>query len=905
MNKVKSFKKFIMLKEDNKGSVFITVLVAFLFVSVLVAIILSTVSVNFQMRAMDRQTKDEFYYAEKTLNDLYTGIGQDCSKIMGEEYNKVLSAYRKADAGTVTYKDEEKAYKAFTEAFVKRFISDIKTSQIQKFSGYVVKDTHKKGDNSDKTSRAIIKNPGTIKFYSDYERNTEITSPETEAEKVQIIVIKDVKIQSNPTAEENIGYISEINTDIVIEVPKVSFFTMNNRLFDYAILANDGIEFGENSIGKIKGNVYGGTISYSNIKDEVNTYEYGGIYLKNGAEVSIDDAAYVVSGGDIYLDGGTLNINQSNTMLNNQIWFENMDINGNSTVKINGDLFAADDLQVNDGSEGSNVIIKGSYYGYNDGNQKMTPEGGGTTHTLYTKKSIITSKNTYEKSDSDGKNSASRSSSIIMNSKDAVIDMQNLKTLMLLGNAYINHESKNNIIPGAWIDSGKSVPLSIEAGKISDASMPDSVALKASQNIMLMPTQFLTSTNPKTCEDGSDDPFKDDKDALVSKMTAENWFGKDYIDLSKPYTVIKMKSKTASNVTHTYAYCYLNFKDDEAKAAYVKKIQEGGETGCEPTAKTIKKELLEMAKTYDGQILLGGSRVYATAAVLGYDGSDINIIDSTAEKNTFAQYSANLYKRYRMLDTYLDPMTDVSLSAVDNKSIHIDDFQKEDNEMPTGRFFWLWGLRKGATSAAGSYASKEISASSKADEFEAYGSNFIFLQSSGPSGTVDLCSALGGTETHKAFVIVDGNAVVNSNLSINGFLVVKGKLTVADNKTLKVTYDSTLFNKRIEKEQLAVSKNEGYHDEKDPSSNDEMKNLLIYYMMNGSRNLYTSGSTYKMPKRVSNINNNDMKANQDNDGATSYREYKFKNGQTDAVVDDINTDYTSFVYFENWKKGQR
>ena len=90
MRRTNSFEKLNKISKDNKGSVMITVLVAFLFVAVLASIILATVTVNFKMRSIDRRTKDEFYYAEKALNDLYNGIGQECSEIMGETYNDVF-----------------------------------------------------------------------------------------------------------------------------------------------------------------------------------------------------------------------------------------------------------------------------------------------------------------------------------------------------------------------------------------------------------------------------------------------------------------------------------------------------------------------------------------------------------------------------------------------------------------------------------------------------------------------------------------------------------------------------------------------------------------------------------------------------------------------------------------------
>ena len=908
MRRTNSFEKLNKISKDNKGSVMITVLVAFLFVAVLASIILATVTVNFKMRSIDRRTKDEFYYAEKALNDLYNGIGQECSEIMGETYNDVLSKYKKSDDST--YMDEEEAYKSFKKAFVTAFYKDIAQNQADKFSAYVVKDTSKKGS-SDKASRAIVKNYGTIKYYNNSSRSESYTiSSESDVsiEKVGLIVIEGVKVQSNPDAKENVGYISEINTDIVVEVPRVSFFTTNNRAYDYAILANDGIELESNAIVKANGNVYGGTLPFTEIADNVSSYkkaaDYGGITLNDNSKFEINDAAYVVSGGDITLNGGELSINQKNTMLNNQIWFENIEVNSPSEIKVNGDLFAADDLQINSGADGSTVIIKGSYYGYNDGKQQMTGVGG--TNKL-TKKAIITSLNDYEKS-ADGDNISSRSSAIVINAKEAKVDMSELKTLLLCGNAFINHMSKDKIEPGSDIQNNRKaetppktdyLKLIINAGKISDASVPESVALKMTQDIILMPTEFLKDanpriSNPRICESRDSDPFVSDE---IPKRIPSDWFGLSYIDPIKPYTYVKLD---ADNSAMIYAYCYLNFKDDESKTAYVKAVIDGADTGAQPTAYDIKTEMLDRMEAYKDKLTIkvgnASTRLYANGAVLNYEGNNLTVTDpsSYTDSNAFTSYSANLYKRYRMLDTYLDSMADVPLSATDNKNIDKQDLEDDADKLPAGRFFWLWGLENAAGGAGTIKAADDTKAQ---EELKEFGSNFVYIKS---SSEVDLASELTGTNPHKAFVIVDGDAKVSSDLTIQGFLVCTGKLTIKDGKKLNVTYDSTLLNKRIEKELKKLIDNGGFHDDETaPGSNTQMKNLLIYYLLNEGRSFYGGGGTYKLPAKVDELTNAKMKDHPD------YREYKFIEGTTSNSSLDLNTDYINFVYFENWKKGQR
>ena len=66
---------------NNEGSTLITVIVAIAFVTILVTIILGTTVVNVRMKGIDRRTHDDFYYAEKSLNDIYTGLGQEFVQI--------------------------------------------------------------------------------------------------------------------------------------------------------------------------------------------------------------------------------------------------------------------------------------------------------------------------------------------------------------------------------------------------------------------------------------------------------------------------------------------------------------------------------------------------------------------------------------------------------------------------------------------------------------------------------------------------------------------------------------------------------------------------------------------------------------------------------------------------------
>ena len=95
----------------NSGSTLITVIVAIGFVTILTSIILGTSVMNVQMKSMDRRSKDDFYYAEKALNDIYTGLGQETASIAGQHYEQAFKNVGMEISG-VDYSFSEEAEKA-------------------------------------------------------------------------------------------------------------------------------------------------------------------------------------------------------------------------------------------------------------------------------------------------------------------------------------------------------------------------------------------------------------------------------------------------------------------------------------------------------------------------------------------------------------------------------------------------------------------------------------------------------------------------------------------------------------------------------------------------------------------------------------------------------------------------
>ncbi len=142
-------------------------------------------------------------------------------------------------------------------------------------------------------------------------------------------------------------------------------------------------------------------------------------------------------------------------------------------------------------------------------------------------------------------------------------------------------------------------------------------------------------------------------------------------------------------------------------------------------------------------------------------------------------------------------------------------------------------------------------------------------------------------------MIIDGDAYVKDNVDINGFIYVQGELIVENGATLKVTYDSTLLDKRLEGELVKLK--ETYKKEKEDNPSTKLQDCynpktLIYYLLDYA---VPEDGTALNPK-VDNLSDTQI---------DTKRKYKIDT-DTGDVVYDVTSDYTQFMYLENWRKGQ-
>lgn len=892
------------LIHDNNGSTLITVIVAIAFVTILVTIILGTTVVNVRMKGIDRRTKDDFYYAERSINDIYTGLGQELAVIAGNEYE---AAFKKV--GTVDGSDDfnmaETAEKDFRKKFMKKVHDTLNVLDEADLQEYILA-----------SSKGHVKSIGD-KEYQDKYGNKISVAEDAEGDKnapegATRFVIKDVQVY----VEDSSQYRSTISTDIVITTPTVDFLGTNADVSDYGLIANKGLYIEGDS--EITGNVYAGVHStaitqdadYGERTDEFSrTPVYGGINIKNGKATF--DGNYIISKGDINLAGTNPQIKVNSPAAGADVnlanlWFTSIRTISDAnitpiptptpsplepTIDINANIFALNDMTLN--ANNSSVVIKGNYYGYNDG-------GSGITDVLGKKS---------------GRDDAVNSA-IIINGSKAYLDMRDINNFVLMGKAYVDFTSDTET--NAAGTATQVVPTA------------ESVALKTNQQLYLVPPDFLDGPNPVQ---GGSGVF-----TLIPTADLQKWFGYDYLDASR----IHEKYKVSTSGGDVY-YDYLVFNDsvnwkpdpsgsltlgtDTASEKYIvnknttdgtykivkytrstESLGTGGSISSkamfflkimtarneyeyrhthgdpDATGRSLtqfieyKESLIEqhpsayrlnerinLSMGYEyfdlSQCVVGNltapadAHYYAKNAVINYerDASDkiqSNVLNNTIGMLRYSGYTQNLYNRYIFLCTELDGKEDKLLEASDLGTPKMSEWVV-DSPAPISHFVKLGNI--GTMAITNSIAA----ATDEGLKPGAFGV-CIAQKTDLDLGSVPAAALTSGT--FKGVAIVDGNITVPTNMNVDGLLMATGTITLKGNN--KINYNKGLIQSRIEKEMNIVK-------------NDASATYKNYYLIN-----YLTKS----------------------DGSTLL--YSVEPGSK-IKRERIEADYNDFMHYENWQKGEK
>lgn len=443
---------------DDRGSAIVIVIIAMALIGILASTILWASYLNYRIKINDLKVKNSFYSAETVVEQILAGVKKDVvSASVNEAYQEVVSNW---DAlGT---DDNRESY------FITAYIDAVERRLKAAPTGDPNKYTYEK-----KVLEAFVDDAFWIENNSDgyivketWERAKPELKTANEINGYGSMSIKNICIEFYDSE----GLLSIINTDIAIDVPKLRFTQAGtiDRLYPYVFVGDTGIVAAEGKTITINGNIYGGvdnTVSDADSK--------GGIQISKDSHVTVEDASYIISGGDIVVGDNSIiakllnqdaelivrDVTSGGVGFQTNVYAKGLVLNG-SHLDISGKMYIANDLILS--GRGSNVSLAGQYFGYGDTKTQTDSEtqDDGTNRNL---------------------NPAESSSAIVINGKDSTVDLTGLNTLQLAGRAYVSLSDDAE-----------------EENGLPHILMGESISVKSNQIAYLVPPECVGTLDGRT-----------------------------------------------------------------------------------------------------------------------------------------------------------------------------------------------------------------------------------------------------------------------------------------------------------------------------------------------------------------------------------------------------------------------
>lgn len=606
-----------MKRNDNRGASFVMVVVAMAIVAVLAVTVLWIALMNLQMKVTDEKNTDNFYSAEGVLDQICTGLQGDISKAYSAGYTKVMENYSDSSI------NEAGRQSIFAQEYLKSLKGSLEsdstgmTFNMGKLIQYVDPKLLEKKDNQPraiiKSTNADVNGNGQLKVYQNR------------------VVLNGLRVEY--TDEK--GFKSIIETDISLGVPSMSFTASGGvpELFTYSLVGNEGLEItsGINKVN-LSGNLYAGCKNAADTGTSTTS-----VTIPNNATLDVKDTSYMIAEGDIEVgdfagkDTATIKKNMAGVHNNStlsvdsqcQLWTSNINVNG-AAVKLDGMTYVADDMTLK--GTGSKVTLgknnknnNAKYVGFgNGGADKENPVAGD-------------------------------SSAIIINGREASLDMSNIRELMLAGTAYINTQA---IVNSSGVGTEN-----------SNVAMGESISVKGDQIAYLVPPECIGTSG-----DGADAKSLYNKNPLSYK---------EYKDITATgqdqtkYT--EVNANVVSTKTGKALLAYLPEKktiDNCIKKVFVPSTDNNDDDGLVyyyvnlPTNKAAEyysdyfgadsDKLNRYTKFYTDSIQVNeAASIYTAGNYSIYDGSNLSLLKGIADGVDMDAQSDALQRTYTALNSKL------------------------------------------------------------------------------------------------------------------------------------------------------------------------------------------------------------------------------------------------------------
>lgn len=592
---------------DDHGSSFVLVIVATTFMCILASAILMGAMMTYKLKFYKLNSLNNFYEVETALDEMYAGVGAATNEHLYSAYTTTaeLVVVYDTKAQAFTTLDNKSANELFKKLFMTGFVADTNYKSLKNVTDTLqsfISNEYDAVDNPDgvrldtsnmKLIYTDVNNKTTTQYYKNNGGIKTEKQSGYENDKVQSVTFKNVCVKRSVNLQGSTAgtYEQSITTDIVLTEPEynVSFDTSsvsNNTLYEYAILADMGVEVGEDNDNRttdaqVKGNIYAASDYYNKDYNDVaetkvtNKYEskpttmwgtkessaYSGIFVNGkNSTLTLNSDVVVCSGSLAAYNGAEINLS-GRTQTLSELWADNIVIGGKDggSLKASADAYIFDDTELN-AEKASLKFTQGSYFGYSYNAQDTRSlnylRQKGYLATGYKLRSHFSD------------------SAIIVNGKNSTLDLQDLNSLYIAGKSYIEF---SKIAASSVPEDDENITVDENADyaftTLKDYSTGQSLDVKTNQLMFL--TQWSVVNNTE----------KVDPDTGITTVTLQfpKTFEADanildlYDDFLKDLATEGEKGVTAIKQTvsgHDYYYLYIEDGKDSSNVSNAEKFAE-------------------------------------------------------------------------------------------------------------------------------------------------------------------------------------------------------------------------------------------------------------------------------------------------------------------------------------------
>lgn len=643
---------------DDHGSSFVLVIVATTFMCILASAILMGAMMTYKLKFYKLNSLNNFYEVETALDEMYAGVGAATNEHLYSAYTTTaeLVVVYDTKAQAYTTLDNKSANELFKKLFMTGFVADTNYKSLKNVTDTLqsfISNEYDAVDNPDgvrldtsnmKLIYTDVNNKTTTQYYKNNGGIKTEKQSGYENDKVQSVTFKNVCVKRSVNLQGSTAgtYEQSITTDIVLTEPEynVSFDTSsvsNNTLYEYAILADMGVEVGEDNDNRttdaqVKGNIYAASDYYNKDYNDVaetkvtNKYEskpttmwgtkessaYSGIFV-NGKNTSLtlNSDVVVCSGSLAAYNGAEINLS-GRTQTLSELWADNIVIGGKDggSLKASADAYIFDDTELN-AEKASLKFTQGSYFGYSYNAQDTRSlnylRQKGYLATGYKLRSHFSD------------------SAIIVNGKNSTLDLQDLNSLYIAGKSYIEF---SKIAASSVPEDDENITVDENADyaftTLKDYSTGQSLDVKTNQLMFLTQWSVVNNTEkvdpdtgittvtlqfPKTFE--ADANILDLYDDFLNDLATEG---------DKGVTAIK---QTVSG--HDYYYLYIEDGKDSSNVSNAEKFAEKYYKLLQDYGDEISSKLYNVQKYEQFQVKLvlpAEGKINASGAVTDQNNDD-------------------------------------------------------------------------------------------------------------------------------------------------------------------------------------------------------------------------------------------------------------------------------------------